>query len=65
MEVEPLKDLKKESVIRQDQKKRRVFWNVYYARGYMELCRQYASVTWKDKFLFGKVRPLLIRLGLR
>lgn len=65
IEVEPLNDVKRESVIRQDQKKRRVFWNVYYARGYMELCRQYASVTWKDKFLFGKVRPLLIRLGLR
>ena len=67
MEVEPFEELKKESDSsgEQDQKERRKFWNVYHEQGYAELCRQYASVTWKDKLLFGIVRPLLIKMRLR
>ena len=67
MEVEPFHVSSKRStrLTSQDQIDRKKFWNVYYKQGYMELCRQYAAVTWKDKILFGMVRPLLIRLGLR
>lgn len=44
---------------------RKKFWNVFHEQGYDELRRQYAKITWKEKILFGKIRPFLIKIGLR
>ena len=48
-----------------DYAERRKFWSVFNAQGYEECCKQYAHITWKEKMLFGKIRPILIRMGLR
>ena len=44
---------------------RKKFWDVFHKQGYDELCSQYAKITWKERILFGKIRPLLVKMGIR
>lgn len=48
----------------EENKRRKNFWDVYYNEGWKKLCDMYAKITWKEKLLFGIVRPLLIKTGL-
>ncbi len=43
---------------------RTAFWELYDREGFEPLCRQYAKITLLDRFLYGFVRPTLIRLHL-
>lgn len=44
--------------------KRKTFWDIYEKRGYDALCEQYAKITWKERILYGMIRPVLIKIGL-
>lgn len=65
MEVQHSDNSKKGNKRVIDYEGRKQFWDVFNRHGYEELCNQYANVTWKEKILLGKIRPLLIKLGLR
>ena len=40
------------------------FWKIYHNEGYNKLCEKYAKIGWKDKILFGVIRPILIKTKL-
>ncbi len=48
-----------------DYEGRKKFWEFFHRQGYSEFRRKYAKITWKERILFGKIRPLLVKMGIR
>ena len=43
---------------------REAFWRTYCEEGYIDLCHKYAKIGFKEKILFGVIRPILIKTNL-
>lgn len=48
----------------ESESEREAFWRTYYEEGYMNLCHKYAKIGFKEKVLFGVIRPILIKTNL-
>lgn len=59
-------ELKRENTSKENENEseREIFWRTYHEEGYRELCRKYAKIGFKEKILFGVIRPVLIKTNL-